>query len=100
MPTHEESDGFLKEFAQLTSAEQRQFLDAVGDFVQCLKAGVLPAQMPKHVGIRRFQSRSHELWEMRWGPNRRALFRYGTSPHTGDAHIIWENIGTHNIYKH
>ena len=99
MPTHEETDDFWHEFDRLSPQEQRQFLATVGDFVQLLKAGVLPAQMPARFGLRRFQSRSGEIWEFRWGNDRRALFRYGTSPHPGDVHMIWLSVGTHNIYK-
>ena len=99
MPTHEETADFLREFDQLSEIEQRQFLDAVSDFVQLLKTGTLLSQMPKHIGLRRFHSRSGDLWEFRWGVDRRALLRYGISPIAGDIHIIWVSIGTHAICK-
>jgi hypothetical protein len=99
MPTHDETDAFWREFDRLSPEEQERFLQAVSEFVRLLKQGFLPSKMPKRFGIKRFHGHSGDLWEFRWGSDRRALFRYGTSPNAGDVHIIWVSIGTHDIYN-
>lgn len=35
---------------------------------------------------------------MTWANDGRALFKYGTSPHPGDVHIIWLRVGSHEIF--
>jgi hypothetical protein len=35
---------------------------------------------------------------MTWAPDGRATFTYGDSVKPGEAHILWNRIGTHDIY--
>ncbi len=39
------------------------------------------------------------MFEFHFAPDGRALFRYGTSLHAGEVHVIWLHIGTHDIYE-
>lgn len=94
MPTHEERERFLNEYRRLRLAEQRLFNQAVAEFVAALKEHRPP---PKKLGIERYE-RESGVYEFHWAPNGRALFRYGTSPHPDDVHIIWLRIGGHDIY--
>ncbi|HEY7347923.1 MAG TPA: hypothetical protein VH599_06345 [Ktedonobacterales bacterium] len=95
MPTHEETERFLNEYRKLRLEEQRLFDQAVAEFVAALKAH---HPLPRHLGIRRFRSQKG-VFEFHWAPDRRALFTYGSSPHSGDVHVIWLRIGTHDIYE-
>jgi hypothetical protein len=95
MPTYDATELFLREWDQRTKKQRAQFRRAVRAFVADLKAG---HGIRASLGVKRYHGEEGE-WEFRWGPDGRALFRYGTSPHAGDVHIIWLRIGTHNIYK-
>jgi hypothetical protein len=37
------------------------------------------------------------VFEMTWANDGRALFTYGSSPHSGDVHITWLRVGSHSI---
>ncbi len=37
-----------------------------------------------------------EIWSLTWAKDARALFRYGDQVVSGQAHIVWEAIGTHS----
>ncbi len=95
MPTYERSLEFLNDLAQLTPEQRKQFETAVREFVEDLKAG---RPFRPSLGVKRFQRRPG-AYEMRWASDGRALLEFGTSPHQGDAHIIWLAVGTHDIYK-
>lgn len=105
MPTYELHDEFLRDWKQLTPDQQQQFAAAAKHFVADLKSGT---GIRASLGIKRFHG-VPGVWEFRWAPNGRALFRYGSSPpragrspnaptHPGDVHVIWLRIGTHDIY--
>ena len=94
MPTYEADQEFLRDWRQLTPAQQQRFKMAVRKLVEDLKAKRPPR---RGLGIERFEGRQ-DIFEFHWAPNGRALFTYGTSPHPGDIHIIWLRIGTHDIY--
>jgi hypothetical protein len=94
MPTHKESEGFLREWDRLSPEEQRRFRIAVRRFVADLKARRPPRA---GLGIERYKSQEG-VFEFHFSPDGRALFRYGSSPHPGEVHVIWLRIGTHDIY--
>ena len=90
MPTYEYSTRFWNAYKRLHPDEQAAFLKAPNAFVAALKAG----QRPQFIQNKRFK-----LLEFPFGPNLRTLFRYGEEKQPGEAHIVWESIGTHDIYK-
>ncbi len=94
MPTHKESDVFLREWDRLSHEQQRRFRIAVGKFVEDLKARRPPRA---GLGIERYE-KQEGVFEFHFSPDGRALFRYGVSPHPGEVHVIWLRIGTHDIY--
>lgn len=95
MPTYEADQIFLRDWDRLTPGQRKRFKTAVRRFVEDLKAKRPPRP---GLGIQRFEG--HEgVFELRWAPDGRALFTYGTSPHPGDTHVIWLRIGTHDIYR-
>lgn len=38
------------------------------------------------------------LFEMTWAPDGRATFQYGPETVTGDPHVIWRRVGTHDVF--
>lgn len=95
MPTYEKSPAFIADWGRLTPAQRRRFKAAVKKFVEDLKAGRPPRA---GLGIEKFEG-IEGVFEFHWAPDGRALFTYGTSPHPGDAHVIWLSIGSHAIYE-
>ncbi len=63
-------------------------------FVAGLQSGRLdPALRVKRV-------RGHPgVGEITWAPDGRATFHYGKEVRSGDPHVVWRRIGTHEILK-
>ena len=49
-------------------------------------------------GSRVFQA-APGVFEMTWAPDGRATFSYGQQQRTGEPHVIWRRIGTHQIFR-
>lgn len=95
MPTHDELPQFLREYAALTRDQKILFLAAIDKMVEDVKAG-----RPFRASLRVKGVQGHPgVFEMTWAPDGRATFSYGTSPHAGDAHIVWRRIGGHDMFK-
>jgi hypothetical protein len=94
VPTFDVSARFLAEYGRLTPAEQALFDRARRLFVDGLRAG----NFHPRLRVKRFRSLPG-VWEMTWGPDGRALWRYGEpiSDKPG-PHIIWLRIGDHGIF--
>lgn len=95
MPTNELAFLFRADYAKLTPAQREQFKAAVRQFVEDLTRGQGFRPGLRVKGVRKRKG----VFEMTWAPDGRARFEYGTSPHAGDAHIIWRRIGTHTIFQ-
>lgn len=93
MPTYEPEERFLRDWEQLTEEEQDRFTRARRKMVYDLKAG---QGFRKSLRVKRVQGHAG-LYEMTWAPDGRATFFFGTSPRSGDVHIIWRRIGGHEI---
>jgi hypothetical protein len=95
MPTHEEEPLFWRDWAALSPVQRNQFSRAIQKIVADLRSmrrfrgGLRVKGVQGHPGI----------YEMTWASDGRATFSYGASPHSGDAHIIWRRIGTHDILQ-
>jgi hypothetical protein len=97
MPTHKELPEFLNAYRRLSQADKDAFQRARREFVRAWKEKrAFPREFPAHLGIKRNQSK--KLWEFRFGPDKRALFDLGKEQEPGEAHIIWREIGGHDIY--
>ena len=94
MPTYDQEPEFRRDYARLSPEQQAAFLRMVTKFVQALRTGEVAA------GLRIKSLRGQfGVWEITWGPDGRALFRYGTGPRQGDTHIVWLRVGTHDIFN-
>lgn len=95
MPTYERTERFLNEWRRLRREERALFDQAVQKFVDDLKAKRPPRA---ELGVKRFKSQAG-VYEFRWAPDGRALFRYGPTQIEGEPHVIWLRIGGHEIYS-
>lgn len=95
MPTYDVDPRFWQDWGRLTDYDRQAFLSAVRQMVADLKAR---RAFRPGLRVKGYQGRTG-VFEMTWAKDGRALFRYGTSPHFGDAHIVWLRIGTHDILR-
>jgi len=94
MPTYEGTEAFWRDFDRLTAGQKHLFLTAVQKLVFDLKTG------DPRPGLRiKDYRRIRGMCELTWAPDGRALFRYGDAKRPGDKHIIWERVGTHDIFE-
>ncbi len=94
MPTFDALVRFLREYDKLTDAERDAFAVARRKFVADLRAG---KGFRAGLRVKRVQG-AEDTFEMTWAPDGRAFFRYGDEIRSGDPHIIWLRIGTHDIF--
>ncbi|WP_322756481.1 hypothetical protein [Frankia sp. Cas3] len=94
MPTFEPTARFWDDWRRLTPSQRERFLRARDLFVADLLAG---RGFRPGLRVKSFRRRPG-VYEMTWAPDGRALFRYGVSKQSGLPHIIWEAIGTHDIF--
>ncbi len=93
MPTHAENARFVREWLRLTPEQKARFKIALDQFIEGLRSG----QMAAGLRVKRYQ-RQQGTFEMTWADDGRALFRYGPEVHSGDPHVEWLRIGTHDIF--
>jgi hypothetical protein len=94
MPTHEEDSNFWRDWALLTRDQRKAFIKAAKKLNADLKTG---RGFRKGLRIKGVQGHKG-VYEMTWADDGRATFRFGISPHPGDAHVIWQRIGGHEIF--
>jgi hypothetical protein len=93
MPTYEVLSRFWKDWESLLREEQRQFQVARRRLVYDLNLGQGFRSSLRIKGVKGHRG----VYEMTWAPDGRATFSFGTSPHSGDVHIIWRRVGSHEI---
>jgi hypothetical protein len=94
VPTHSEDPRFRRDFAKLGHRRQAQFLAALRLFIQDLER----RRFRPELRVKRVVSHPG-VWELTWGPDDRATFQFGAQVRSGDAHVIWRRIGTHDIFR-
>lgn len=94
MPTYAWLARFGKDFDGLTREQQALFLVAVAQFVEDLQR---QRNFRKGLRVKGIRGASG-IFEMTWADDGRATFEYGESTKSGEPHVIWRRIGTHNIF--
>lgn len=94
-PTYSREPAFARDFVKLTDQQQRRFLAAVATMVADMKAGRV---FRPGLRVKSVQGRPG-VWEMTWAPDGRATFEYGSERRSGEPHIIWRRVGTHDIFR-
>ena len=93
MPTYEAFESFWDDYDRMDPVQQRRFLAARLRFVANLRNG----QFSPSLRIKRLQGH-HGIWELTWAPDGRATFEYGDEVISGEPHVIWRRVGTHEIF--
>jgi hypothetical protein len=90
MPTYEVLAAFQRHYGKLDAAQKAAFRRALAVFIANLKdGGEFTPELRVHKLV------NTEIWSLTFAKDGRALFRYGEAVADGEAHIIWEAIGTH-----
>jgi hypothetical protein len=94
LPTYAWLARFAADFDSLTPKQQSDFLAAVRQFVDDLRAA-----SPFRKGLRVKGVRgAPDIFEMTWANDGRATFEFGDPVAEGEAHVIWRRIATHAIF--
>jgi hypothetical protein len=94
VPTYQALPRFLKDHADLTPEQRREFKRALERFIADLKAGRGFRRGLRVKGIQGAES----IYELTWADDGRATFQYGEAVKEGETHIIWRRVGTHDIF--
>jgi hypothetical protein len=95
VPTYERLPSFDADWNKLTGEQQERFRVAAREFVADLerREGFRP-------GLRVKRARgTRDVWEMTWAPNGRATWQYGAEFGSGEPHVIWRRVGTHDVFS-
>ena len=93
-PTFHSASSFLNQYRRLTEAQKKEFKAAVDKLVADLRAG---QGFRMSLGVKKYQGQEG-VFEMRWAPDGRALFRHGDEVRRGERHVVWIAVGGHEIY--
>lgn len=63
-------------------------------FIAALRA--TPPLFPPGLRVKRVQGTSG-VWEVTFAADGRATFAYGGEVHSGEPHVIWRRVGTHDV---
>jgi hypothetical protein len=97
MPTYQTLPRFLEDYGRLMEEEKTEFWRAIRALVEDLDNGrrIRHDLRPKRVHYRNRK----DLWEITWANDGRAIFRYGEAQQPGKAHVIWLQVGSHDILR-
>jgi hypothetical protein len=95
VPTFHTLPRFQRDFSKLSERDRRRFEKVVREqFVPDLALGIFrPGLRVKGV-----QS-APGVFEMTWAPNGRATWQYGDEIQSGERHVVWRRVGTHDIFN-
>lgn len=98
MVTYARGPRFNQDQKRLTREQLARFMEVVySEFVVDLKDHGSQGFRPR-LRVKRVVS-TRGVWEMTWAPDGRATFEYGEEIRTGEPHIIWRRVGTHDILR-
>ena len=95
MPTFAWLERFGSDFDALSPTQQAAFLSAVRHFVDDLRAH---RAFRSGLRIKGVQGAAG-IFEMTWAHDGRATFEYGEPVASGEPHLIWRRVGTHDIFN-
>lgn len=96
MPTFERAPRFDREFRRLPRELQRAFLAMLPLFIEALRMS--PPAFPPGLRVKRVQGTS-SVWEVTFSADGRATFSYGDEQRSGEPHVIWRRVGTHDVLR-
>ena len=93
MPTYTRTDTFKRDYSRLSAADKARFRAAVLSFVSDVGGG---KGFRKSLRVKGVQG-AKGVFEMTWAPDGRATFEYGEELASGQTHIVWRRVGTHDV---
>lgn len=96
MPTFDRLALFKREYRKLTPEQKDRFKVAVEKLVTALKQK--PPSLPGDPLIHPL-SGHHGVYELRFAPDGRATFTFGSPVRGSEPHIIWRRIGGHEVLE-
>jgi hypothetical protein len=94
VPTYDRLALFKREYRKLTPEQRARFRVAVTKLVAALSR--TPPSLPGEPLVNPL-SGHHGVYELRFAPDGRATFTFGTPVRDGQSHIIWRRIGGHEV---
>lgn len=94
-PTYEKTTTFEAQYKRLTAAEQKLFMKAVAKVNEDLR---LRKGFRKSLRVKAFRGEPG-FFELTWAPDGRALFSFGPEVIEGEPHVVWHEIGGHEIFR-
>lgn len=95
MPTYDFSARFRRDLRSLNRAQYAAFRQAVALFIVDLRD-----RGEFRPGLRVKGVQSHRgVFEMTYAPDGRATFAYGREQRSGETHIVWRRVGTHDVLR-
>jgi hypothetical protein len=95
MPTIERLPRFDADWNKLTEQQQEQFRVAVRKFIHDLQQG---GGFRSGLRVKPVRGTLY-IWEMTWVDDGRATWQYGAERRSGEPHVIWRRIGSHDVLK-
>lgn len=95
MPTFQRLPRFDSDWERLSDEQREQFRRAVRHFIDDLTAD---RPFRKGLRVKRIQV-ANDVFEMTFSPDGRATWQYGPEVHSGQPHIVWRRVGTHDILR-
>ena len=98
MPTHEETEAFLRDYRHLSQEQRRRLNAALVRFIEDLREMEAGRRDRFRPGLRVKAVRGAAgLYEMSWAPDGRAPFSWGYPITEGSLHVVWQRCGDHRI---
>ena len=99
MPTHEETEAFLRDYKRLSPEQRRRFDTVLIRFIEDLRSMKAGRRNRFRPGLRvKAVQGVAGLYEMTWAGDRRATFSWGPAIAQGVLHVVWERCGNHDIF--
>ncbi len=96
MATFEVSPRFQRDYRKLSFGDRKKAQRAARELAEDLNNKV-PAR--PRLRVKRVQGTPPGILEMTFAGDGRATFEYGREVRSGEAHIIWRRIGTHEVFS-
>lgn len=98
MPTFATNSGFVRAYNNLPPEQANRFDEAIAEFVQDLREIERDPRrwFRARLRVKRVRGLS-DVYEMTWARNGRATFSWGDEQKEGMRHVVWHQIGGHEI---
>jgi len=95
MPTYLWLPRFDADWRRLDEEQRARFSAAVAIFIEDMRTGT---GFRGGLRVKRVQGTA-DVWEMIFAPDGRATWQYGAEVSSGEPHVVWRRIGTHEVLR-